>query len=298
MTSAPQKLIPSSHLAGFQSILRNLGTATDELLSSIKGGHASFWTIAQADLIAAYLQNERTQIDPQDLGLWKAAGLRAVSTMSSTSATISFPQFSVLNSSARREDEICRTLIWIVSKIMNFLAPKSEPQDLSHWEELRELLSQWHQHLPPIFHPYASMPTDEKHSDGSPRFIRVFFNVPMCAAALQLYHFAQILLLTNRPLDGMDVASRLKMFRNASEESNQHSRQICGIALGRNSPAVSRQMVQSLYLAGICLEEDEDRSVVLRLLKNIQSDTGCPTIDRIESLQSAWGWDTSRSFQH
>jgi hypothetical protein len=115
----------------------------------------------------------------------------------------------------------------------------------------------------------------------------------MCAAALQLYHFAQILLLLNQPVDEHDArnpANRLRMFRKVAEESEHHSRQICGIALGRPPPAVSRQMVHSLYLAGSCFEEKEDRAMVLELLDNISKETGAPTAHRARELKTQWGW--------
>lgn len=115
----------------------------------------------------------------------------------------------------------------------------------------------------------------------------------MCAAALQLYHFAQILLLLKQPVDESDsrfMANRLRMFRKVSEESEHHSRQICGIALGKPPPAVSRQMVHSLHLAGLCFEEKEDRFVVLELLGNIEKETGASTAQRVRELREAWGW--------
>lgn len=75
-----------------------------------------------------------------------------------------------------------------------------------------------------------------------------FFTVPMCAVALQLYHFVPILLLMNSPTEkSLDGASRLRLFRRVSQESEHHSRQICSIALGaRNHVAEREQMIQPL----------------------------------------------------
>ena len=114
----------------------------------------------------------------------------------------------------------------------------------------------------------------------------------MCAAALQLYHFAWILLLLNKPAaahnDQRSVSSVLRSYREVLEKAACHSREICGIALARPKGAVRVQMQQPLYLAGLCLDTPGDRKVVLDLLRDIEADTGCPTEFRVHQLLNEW----------
>ncbi|KIX10452.1 uncharacterized protein Z518_01535 [Rhinocladiella mackenziei CBS 650.93] len=331
----------SQHLDGFKALLEakilpqaiSLPRPRAEPFISMKAGRAAFWNFARADYLAAYVNHSKTRLDPDNLTMWKAAGLPLTDDGTLAYCDPSPPSNAIVAyQSSDREDLVSCTLIWIVLRVMNFVAPHDDtltanttgtPQGLespastvirtgsdgptssliqsriARWKKLRRQLEDWFDNLPFTFQPYAMMgagsqyPSDQP-PEGRPRFTRLFFSVPMCAAALQLYHFAQILLLLNQPVDESDsrnLANRIRMFRTVSEESEHHSRQICGIALGKPPPAVSRQMVHSLYLAGLCFEEKDDRLVVLELLHNIEKETGCSTAHRVRDLRQQWGWN-------
>jgi hypothetical protein len=49
-------------------------------------------------------------------------------------------------------------------------------------------------------------------------------------------------------------------------------------------------MLLPLYIAGMCLEADEERRVLLELLRAIEQDTGCSTEGRCVELMGEWGW--------
>ncbi|EXJ62735.1 hypothetical protein A1O7_03173 [Cladophialophora yegresii CBS 114405] len=331
----------SQHLDGFKALLESkiLPQAVQSVprpradpFISMKAGRAAFWNFARADYLAAYVNHSKTRLDPDNLTMWKAAGLPVMDDGTLNYNDPSTPINAIVSyQPGDREDLVSCTLIWIVLRTMNFIAPQddmpggttgtprpfdspaaaalgrpsSEPGTpsgiqprVARWRQLRRQLEDWYDNLPFTFQPYAIAAAGAQHPsdllpDGRPRFARLFFSVPMCAAALQLYHFAQILLLLNQPVDEHDArhpANRLRMFRQVAEESEHHSRQICGIALGKPPPAVSRQMVHSLYLAGSCFEEKEDRAVVLELLANIAKEAGSPTAPRIRELKEQWGW--------
>ena len=297
----------------------------------MKAGRAAFWNFARADYLAAYVNHSKTRLDPDNLTMWKAAGLPVMDDGTLHYNDPSTPINAIVSyQPGDREDLVSCTLIWILLRTMNFIAPLEDVPGsttatpgsfgspaailgrthselstpgfthirIARWRQLRRQLEDWYENLPFTFQPYAIAAAGAQHPsdllpDGRPRFARLFFSVPMCAAALQLYHFAQILLLLHQPAEEHDArhpASRLRMFRKVAKQSEHHSRQICGIALGKPPPAVSRQMVHSLYLAGSCFEEKEDRMVVLELLGNIAKETGCPTAHRIRELKEQWGW--------
>lgn len=328
------------HLDGFKALLESkilpqaisLPRPRADPFISMKAGRAAFWNFARADYLAAYVNHSKTRLDPDNLTMWKAAGLPVTDDGTLTYTDPSTPTNAIVSyQPGDREDLVSCTLIWIVLRTMNFIAPQDDmttsttttprafdspasmgirtgsnastpgpiQSRIARWKQLRRQLEDWYDNLPFTFQPYAMMGAGAQHPsdllpDGRPRFARLFFSVPMCAAALQLYHFAQILLLLNQPVDEVDTrnpGTRFRMFRKVAEESEHHSRQICGIALGKPPPAVSRQMVHSLYLAGSCFEENEDRTVVLELLGNIEKETGCPTAHRVRELKEQWGWD-------
>jgi hypothetical protein len=296
-------------VAGFHSLLNNIilprvpleSVSPENYLASINGGCASFWNIVRTDLSAAYQQQTHTQVDPNNMILWKAAGLR----FAVERPLISSSQMDNLMFDHRSEDDECRTLMWILAKATNFLSQKDRSRSTDHspstWNELRKLLETWHKSLSTFFQPYGSIPFGEvsETPDGSskPKFDRLLFTVPMCAVALQLYHFAQILLLMNWPIESIEQgASRLRIFGEISRESRHHGQQICNIALGiRNCLPAYEQMIDPLYMAGICLEEDEDRRVVIGLLRDIEKDTGHLAAKRIQDLLSTWGWKIDRT---
>lgn len=52
-------------------------------------------------------------------------------------------------------------------------------------------------------------------------------------------------------------------------------------------------MLLPLYAAGGCLEADEERRVVVEVLRAIEMDTGCATGGRVRDLEREWGWESS-----
>lgn len=115
--------------------------------------------------------------------------------------------------------------------------------------------------------------------------MEVFFTMPICAATMQLYHFARILLLLNPP------TIQTTAHNYSSTSAIKHAHSIIGIALGRPPPAVRVEMLLPLYIAGVCLDDDEERTVLLELLRAIEMDTGCETEGRCLELTRRWEWD-------
>lgn len=245
--------------------------------------------------MAAFKQQEPPQVDPDNVLLWQGAGLNLLR----EGPTISLAQMDEHILDDGGEDETCHALMWILAKIAKFLKDESIPdsgdQRPGAWKDLRKLLDVWHEGLPILFRPYASMPLESDMGSiiGTPesRFDQLCFTVPMCGLALQLYHFAQILLLARYPIQSnVQDASRLRIFGQISQESRYHGRQICNIALGiRHCLALHHQMIEPLYLAGTCLAEAEDRSVVIDLLKDVQKGSGNQAAKRVQDLISIWG---------
>jgi hypothetical protein len=147
-----------------------------------------------------------------DLGLWRAARLNIDDGGNVLTSNIPNSPYAV-HSSPTREDMISNTLIWILSKIVNFLVPVNSANHLlppngsipsggylfplEQWNDLEAALDNWHKGLPETFTPCARLPpvTDGTlPSDCPPSrtiFAEIWYNIPMCASAMQLYHMVK-----------------------------------------------------------------------------------------------------------
>ena len=218
-----------------------------------------------------------------------------------------------------REDMISNALIFLMSKIVNFLASGDSvdhvfPQDpssptgitginqmllLQRWKELEKELEIWHRGLPSTFKPCARLPpiTDGSVPLDSAKaiFSEIWYSMPMCASTMQSYAMARTLLLINRPHESTvrrsTITDRLHSYRAIEREVRHHVHEICGIALGRPEGSVRIHQVQALFVAGQCLTETRERHVVLELLREIENDLGWATDYRVKKLLKEWGWD-------
>ena len=308
--------LPYRHLSGLHTLLKNerrpqiLPSLSTEQIPDFSLAHkAAFWNFARVDCIIAYSNRTRSCLDTEDLALWRAAGIQ-VTTDGRLYTTPD--EDTVAIEPAVSEDLASRTLIWILIQILNMVAAEDDsPPDMvqsqntstgSNLEQccdrLQKLLDTWYEKLPNTFQPFAKInSTDARRADeptGSARFAEFLFSIPNCGAVLQLYHFARILLLLKQPLQPQSQrlpALHLRRLREISNQSEFHSREICGLALGNTKSTCPAPLIQPLYLAGLCLEAEEDKKLVVDLLQLIENETGCSTEYRRRDLRSQWGWE-------
>jgi hypothetical protein len=269
-------------------------------------------------LISDIVINEgQTRLNTEDLGLWRAAGLHIDDhgfVIPSNTEDSHFPERQI----TMREDMISNALIWLMSKLINYLASGDSvdnvyPQNrtsptgfiginqmllLERWKELEKELDVWYQGLPETFKPCARLPPiiDGSVPVDSPRavFSEIWYSIPMCASTMQSYHMARILLLINRPHESTvrrsTITSRLHSYRSIEAAIRDHSHQICSIALGRPEGSVRIHQVQPLFVAGQSMHETRERRVVLDLLRGIECDLGWATDYRVQQLLKEWDW--------
>lgn len=301
----PHHTDPDRHLKGFRSVLNVVTVEPD---GSDVGRRAAFWNFVRADYQASYIRHEKTLVDPEDFKLWQEAGLQ-IQPDGQLYASSESVKNDVRNARANIE-LVAHTLLWLVLRVINHIAGDSEVTSDSHWDQLSEQLDTWHATLPHFYRPCAQIGhprTARLQRDGTSihTITESFFSIDVCAAALQLYHFARILLLLHRPpgstrnnsnsnkrqTGGMVRSSRLAAYREVAGASIKHAHAIIGIALGRPNPAIRVEMLLPLFLAGATLEADAEREIVLELLQAIETDTGCATQARCQQLvQDYWGW--------
>jgi hypothetical protein len=288
-----------------KSLLSVVGPSTidpQNPLSTSLERRASFWNFARADYQAAYINNTPTLLDTDDLPMWISCGLQ----VSLNGSLYANPEGLKVDPCHRSSTVqlVAHTLLWILLRTMNYLALPT--QDITTrqaaWDQLTFQLDTWNAYLPIAFQPSAQLrhPVSRRPSatlgsqPTTPRssISETFFSIPLCAATIQLYHFARILLLLSKPTQTQTL-SRLQAYREVSSQALVHAHGILGIALGRPHPAVRVEMLLPLYAAGGCLEADEERRLVVGVLRATELDTGCTTEGRVRELEKEWGWESS-----
>jgi hypothetical protein len=131
-----------------------------------------------------------------------------------------------------REDRICNALIWLMAKLVNFMAAGDEFSTgssgvsyvgvtqrtlLDYWHSLAKQFEVWHNGLPIAFEP-TRHPSHLLKGDSELMFIEVWYSIPMCASIMQMYHMSQILLHMNKPHEstqgGSTVCARLNSYQS------------------------------------------------------------------------------------
>ncbi|KAF1841519.1 uncharacterized protein K460DRAFT_379591 [Cucurbitaria berberidis CBS 394.84] len=279
-----------------------------------KARRATFWNIARQDMLAAFINKTPTRLDTEDLSLWKEAGLLIDDQGFIVPSNTSQSGYPEEGENMMREDLICNALVWLMAKLVNFMAAGDEnsssigmswagvPQRtiLDYWCNLRKQFQVWHDGLPITFQPSARV--DASHSPGhlskngsGSMFTEVWYSIPMCASTLQTYHMSQILLFMNKPHESTQgrstVCARLSSYESVLATCQKHSREIVGISLARSDEAVRIHSVQPLFTAGQCLRDPRERQQVLHLLRDIEFDIGWATDYRVRQLIEQWQWE-------
>ncbi|KAL4948341.1 hypothetical protein BDW69DRAFT_176679 [Aspergillus filifer] len=306
------------HLSGFKSLL-DLAEAGMRPLqrpppgdlslqpkrpSLSKARKATFWNFARQDYLAAFINGNRTRLHTEDLALWTEAGLQ-VDTLGFVRANANAP-----DEIAMKEDTISNALVWIISKIINFISPSSNAQisptaanagsmslpqqvRLERWYRLESELDAWYKGLPETFQPCARIGLPEGASPGetddAPSLSEIWYSIPMCSSAMQHYHMGRILLHIHKPPQTSGPTTIPSQV--STTDIQFHSREIVGIAMACPAGSVRINSLQPLFVSGQCLTDPNERRMVLRLLQDIETDLGWATEYRVKQLLREWGWD-------
>ncbi|KAJ4857954.1 fungal zn(2)-Cys(6) binuclear cluster domain-containing protein [Trichoderma breve] len=260
-----------------------------------------FWSLARQDLLCSFISETQTRLDLKDIRLWQNAGLV-------TDEHGSLMPFYISNAADVEEDARSNELVWLLGKIANHIAagdaldPKhyalppgqrplvgvTQEQLLERWNILIRELQNWRCSLPASFNPSARTTgaemtgaVEEEEESCPLNFEKIWYEAPICAATMQSYHMACILLLTNQPQESTavrsSVSARLDSYRQSEREALRHAREICGISLTNPPDSVRVHSVQALFVAGQVFTDSQDLQVVLGLLSSIERDLGWTT---------------------
>ena len=298
------------------------------------GRRAVFWNFARQDMLSALINSTSTRLDTADLAMWQSAGIKLTHEGYVCPSNRSHANFDSNN--YMDDDMICNALIWLLAKLVNFITAGDDVPStisplglgvrqkelLNYWEQLDEQFNAWFDGLPDSFRAIAVISPNAE--DGSEE---MWFPRPMCASAMQWYHFAKIQLLHNKPhlttatrdlpsthsspgpvAPGVSLAARHASYAAILKSSRKHAKDIVTIALGRSDEGTIIHSVQPLWTAGLVLgtsQHDEEidaetwmwRRKIISQLRGIERDTGWASEYRIKSLLELWSlpadWDAS-----
>jgi hypothetical protein len=208
------------------------------------------------------------------------------------------------------EETRSNELTWLLGKIANYitsgdaLSPEryalppgqrymigvTQERLKERWKLLAEELQSWRYSLPASFTPTARTNLPNCATSDANGFEQIWYEVPMCAATMQSYHMACILLLVNEPQESTairsTVSSRLESYRTSEHEAIRHARELCGISLADPPDSVRVHSVQPLFVAAQVFHQSQSRQTVLELLQGIERDLGWSTSYQISKLTS------------
>ncbi|KAK4547110.1 hypothetical protein LTR36_001331 [Oleoguttula mirabilis] len=290
-----------------------------------QGRKAVFWNFVRQDMLSAFINNTSTRLDTSDLPMWRSAGLKLTPEGYICPSDPQHPRYSKDN--AMPDDIISNALIWLLMKLVNFIAAGDDLPEavsplglgvrqrelLEYWEGMDEQLRVWYEGLPESFHATAV-----RRADVKGRAEQKWFPRPMCASTMQSYHFARIQLLHNKPhlstagpfsaraatpagphaSPGTSLAARHASYASILQHSRTHAKEIVAIGLGRSDEGTRIHSVQPLWTAGLVLgisedEEDSEETVAWRRsivsqLRGIERDMGWASEYRVQSLLELW----------
>ncbi|EKJ79602.1 hypothetical protein FPSE_00287 [Fusarium pseudograminearum CS3096] len=272
------------------------------------------WSLARQDLLCAFISETQTRLDLKDVRLWQNAGL-------ATAEDGTLMPFSPLCSADIRtsadveEDTKSNELTWLIGKLSNHLTSGDaiNPADyalpngqrptvgvtqeclLERWKLLVTEFKKWHESLPRTFMSYARTPYPLGSQSCFSAFDQVWYELPICAATMQNYYMAMVLLLVNQPQESTfirsNVSARLSSYRRIQEEVRHYAKEICGISLADPSDPVRANSVQALFVAGQVFHEKEEQDAVLKLLEDVERDLGWTTRFHRAKLVDEWPKD-------
>lgn len=164
---------------------------------------------------------------------------------------------TAIGEGAMEIDMICNALVWLMSKLINYIAagegfqpvpagyrpPNAEKDEplkigvsqqklLERWAKIKDLLETWYNGLSDEFKPCARIePSMHNGQEAHNKvFTEIWYSIPMCSSCMEHYHMAQIVLLINRPHESTarrsNIFSRLKSYRSIDAEIMYHCREI------------------------------------------------------------------------
>ncbi|KAH4254947.1 hypothetical protein HBI04_172190 [Parastagonospora nodorum] len=186
--------------------------------------------------------------------------------------------------SALTPDGLATRIIYIAAKCVQFAATPKEGDIAAYieaGETLMRMLDLWKRSLPASFEPIGIAPSTMDSDQISP----IWIHPPAHAAAIQMYHFARIIMILNQPSTG-----GLSTYQTRFKQMRESTMTTCGIAIAQQSQNLPSAIVsfQAVYAAALCAETQDRQSEVLDVLDKVLSISKFPSRSILDDLVSVW----------
>ncbi|KAJ4299294.1 hypothetical protein N0V90_004538 [Kalmusia sp. IMI 367209] len=180
-------------------------------------------------------------------------------------------------------DELATRIIYICARCVDFAANEKQYEmniRIEQGDKLLQALDDWYRILPPSFKPLYAHPMPQ-----SGLFTPIWIHPPSYAAAIQMFHFARIIVLINQP-----SAGGMNAFRQRQRLLDESVETICGIALMHQGNDLPSAFVnyQALYAAGLCVQTPVKQNAIVQLLEKTLDITKFPPKTLIDDLAIYW----------
>ncbi|KAH7408535.1 fungal-specific transcription factor domain-containing protein [Phaeosphaeria sp. MPI-PUGE-AT-0046c] len=187
-------------------------------------------------------------------------------------------------------DELATRIIYITAKCVQFAATPKEGDIAAYieaGENLSRMLDLWKSSLPQSFQPIQIVASHEPQYPGTegPDIPPIWIHPPAHAAAIQMYHFARIIMILNQPSTG-----GLNMYQTRFKLLRESTVVACGIAIARQSQNLPSAFVsfQAVYAAALCAETQDRQREVLTIFDNILALSQFPSRSILNDLLGVW----------
>ncbi|KAK9483571.1 fungal-specific transcription factor domain-containing protein [Lipomyces starkeyi] len=188
---------------------------------------------------------------------------------------------------------LANRVVYILAQAVNFSSVADAAgkllERLEKTNVLFSMLEEWSSSLGSEFQPIPVFPNMNQSKNFA--FAPIYFRTALSGVALQLFHFARILVIVHRPVSftGDPVREQLqtKRMQRLLQESIS---EICGIANGQddNDSACALMSLQCLYGAALCIVEKLEQQEVLALIEKRQGITKWPAYSLANELRKDW----------
>ncbi|KAL4782037.1 hypothetical protein BJX76DRAFT_359287 [Aspergillus varians] len=151
----------------------------------------------------------------------------------------------------------------------------------SRWMSLWHDLQTWLAERPPELLPIQTITRKP--------FPHILFVHWAAISSNQLYHTACILLLKMMPRAGL----RLGLPRSPTLSLLWHARRICGISTSNKHQGCLNNAIQPLWIAGRLFSHTSEHEQIVKIIRDIEAETGWGACWRIRDLEVAWGYRVS-----
>ncbi|KAG9376566.1 Zn2Cys6 transcription factor [Pyrenophora tritici-repentis] len=184
-------------------------------------------------------------------------------------------------------------IIYIAAKCVQFAATPKQG-DITGYieagETLLRMLDAWKRILPPSFEPIPVASTPQATSPASATEVSqvtpIWIHPPAHAAAIQMYHFAKIIMILNQPSTG-----GLTMYQTRFKLLRESTSTICGIAMAEQAQNLPSAFVsfQAIYAAALCAETQDRQHEILEILRAVLNISKFPSVTILDDLVNVWG---------